>query len=112
MRWLFSPNAEIIDRPNQAFAEVMLPDSIDDDARDERSRAMLHVRHPFSKRAPLLSRIVPSPLAAGRVPVILRGFAAQQHAHETKPKRLLLRVKVATIEQPGLARFRTIVRKC
>ena len=98
MRWLFPPNAEIIDGPNQAFAEVVLPYAVHNHARDERTRTMLHVRHPFSKCAPLLRRVVPQLLSAGGVPVILRGFAAQQHADEPQLEWFFLRVKVATIE--------------
>ncbi len=61
-----APRAEIVDGANESLAEMMLPHSVHDHARQKRAGAVLGVGHPLGHSAPLLSRIGTAALGARR----------------------------------------------
>src|SRR5262245_54905043 len=109
-RWI-APRAEIVDGANQPFAEVMLPDAVHDDPRDERTGAMIDIGHPLDQGAPLLRGIWTAAVGACPSPIVRWRFAANERGQESQLDWLALRAEVATGEQECLARFRAEIGK-
>src|ERR1043166_1157839 len=84
MRWRIASRAEIIDGAHESLTEVMLPDAIYDYPCDERTSAVIEVRHPFCEGAALLAGIITAAGRAGRVPIIRRRFAARERSEKTQ----------------------------
>src|SRR2546423_9473118 len=104
MRRRLAANAEVVHRANKPLSEVMLPDAVHDDARDERASAMFGIGHPFSQRPPLLRGIRPATVGSGGGPIILRRFAFGQDRQEAQLDRLALRAEITASQQKCFAR--------
>src|ERR1043166_3363929 len=109
MRWRIASRAEIIDGAHESLTEVMLPDAIYDYPCDERTSAVIEVRHPFREGAALLSGIITAAGRAGRGPVIRRCFAARERSEKAQLHWLALRAEIAAGQQEILGWLRAVI---
>ena len=54
MRWALAAYTEVVNCARQTFAEVMLPDAVDEHPREKRPGALIHVGHPIGQSAALV----------------------------------------------------------
>src|SRR2546422_988234 len=86
---------------------MMLPNTIDNDARDERSGAVFHVSHPLRQSATLLRGVVAAGTSPRGRPIVGRRFSPAEHSQKTQLDRLAFFPEIAAGQKPPFAWVRT-----
>src|SRR5262245_24926823 len=107
-----SADAEIVDGADQTFAEIVLPDPIDHDPRQQRPRPVLDVGDPVGQGVSLQRTLTRWSVTAGGGPILLGRLRAGQDAEKAKLDERSFRIEVAPIQQPGRLRLGRLVRNC
>src|SRR5437763_13312727 len=105
MRGWLCTRAEIVDRAHQSLSKVMLPDAVDDHARNQRACAIIQIGHPFGHGSPLLGRIRAPTLSLCGAPILIGRFAPGKNAEEAKLHRLAFGAKIAARQQKAFTRL-------